>query len=514
MSLSLSEMDLSKLSPEARKEIDKHLWYLRPFEQWLPATAPASWVWNWPHQKYLYKILEKVTNGECKRLIISMPPRHCKTETVTVRYPMYRLFRDNTTRICIACYNADQANKYSRKALAIARTLNIPLSSTRCSAEEWETASGGGVMARGSVSGGVTGNGFDVILIDDPIKSRQEAESITYRNSCWEWYKDDLHTRLEPGASIIIIQTRWHEDDLVGRILASDDAPNWAVVNLPALAEKDDPLGRPIGMPLCPDRFDLEALHDQLVSLKSYGFNALYQGHPSPPSGNIFKRSWWRFWYKKNGAIPKPVSVLTDDGTYVDCEQMPLPDKRSAGVQSWDCTFKDKTTSDFVVGQSFDRVGADIFLMEQVRERMGFVATQQAVIDLAKRHPHVNTRLIEDKANGSAIIETLQHQLSVLAVNPAGGKIARASAVSPMVEAGNVYLPHPTIAPWVDAFVDSFAAFPNGLFDDEEDCFSQACLRMQQTNYSGLFKPEGVMTEEQEWDLTIKRLTNRGTDDE
>lgn len=417
------------------------------FRCWLPRTAPASWVWDWPHQRLIFRYLQAVSENEINRLIINLPPRHTKTETITVRYPIYRLVLDPEIRTVIGSYSQTQANKYSRKARALARMMGVELSSERSATEEWETAAGGGMHARG-VGSGVTGNGYDLILIDDPVKSRLEAESEAYRDRVWDWYRDDLYTRLEPAGALIIVMTRWHEDDLVGRILSSDDAPQWTVLNLPALAEEDDPLGRNLGEALCPQRFDVNALLDRKRVLGSYGFNALYQGHPSPPEGSLLQRNWWQYY--------------TLPGTRFD-----------AVFSSWDCAFKDANDSDFVVGQVWGRRGADCYLLDQVRGRMGFVATRQAIKAQKQKWPQINALYIEDKANGAAIIETLRHEIpGVIAVNPEGGKVSRVQAISPMIEAGNVYLP--AQAPWVGDFVDECATFPNAAHDDQVDAMSQA----------------------------------------
>ena len=300
---------LSRLSPQELAELDALL--LRPetplFRDWLPQVSP-TYRWDWPHLRYLQDRLQRVADGSLKRLIISCPPRHGKTEQGTVRYPVYRLVQNLHTRVIIAAYNATLARKFSRKARRIARALHLPLSTERDAAEEWETLQGGGVRAVG-VGEGVTGQGADLILIDDPVKSREEAESEVYRDKTYDWYTDDLYSRCEPNAAIVITMTRWHEDDLVGRILASEDAGQWEVVNLPALAEANDPLGRTEGQALCPDRYDETALAGIQRVQTAYSFGALYQGHPTAREGSMFPRdriqivdeapagmNWVRFW--------------------------------------------------------------------------------------------------------------------------------------------------------------------------------------------------------------------------
>ena len=262
------------------------------FLAWLKQVSPTM-TWEWKHQVYIYKRLRRVSEGLCKRLMIFLPPRHGKSELVTVRYSAWRLKQDPTLNIILGSYNQRLANRFSRKIRRVltddAAQLRIadcgmriedtesaanaisdssqqnkrrntitpanpqsairdpqsndspfPFTHRRANSEaEWETSQGGGLRAVG-VGGGVTGFGAGLIIIDDPVKSRAEAESPTYRDNIWDWFNDDLYTRLEPEGAIILIQTRWHEDDLAGRLLREsreEGGEHWEVVNLPALAE-------------------------------------------------------------------------------------------------------------------------------------------------------------------------------------------------------------------------------------------------------------------------------------
>src|SRR6185369_2890471 len=206
-------------------------------------------------------------------------------------YPVYRLRLDPALRVVVGAYNATLASKFSRKARRIALAAGVALSDERTAVEDLETTAGGGMRAVG-VGGGITGQGGDLIVIDDPVKSREEAESEVYREKVWSWYTDDLYTRLEPGGAMILIMTRWHMDDLAGRILASEGAAKWTVVNLPALAVENDALGRAMGEALCPERYDeaaLEAIKSE-GGMSAYSFAALYQQDPRPRDGNMFPR--------------------------------------------------------------------------------------------------------------------------------------------------------------------------------------------------------------------------------
>lgn len=258
------------------------------YRAWNERVRPAM-RWDWPHIVTLQAALDRVVAGELRKLIVEIPVRHGKSETGTIGFPAHLLDEDPARRVIIGSYNATLATKFSRKARKVASEAGVALSEERNAADDWETTAGGGVRAVG-VGGGVTGSGGDFILVDDPIKSREEAESAVYREKVWDWFTSDLLTRLEPGGAIVVTMSRWHEDDLTGRILASEDAPNWEVIRLPALAEADDPLGRSVGAALCPDRFDEAALAAIRLAIGEYPFASLYQQAPQPRQAGMFPR--------------------------------------------------------------------------------------------------------------------------------------------------------------------------------------------------------------------------------
>jgi predicted phage terminase large subunit-like protein len=412
------------------------------FENWLTQVSP-NFTWSWDHLRFIREHLDDITAGTLSRLVITVPPRHGKSELGTIRYPVFRLQQDPSQRVVIAAYSQTLANTFSRKARRIAQDL-LTLASDRKAVEQWDTIEGGGLRAVG-VGAGITGLGANLILIDDPVKSREEAESEAYRERVWNWYRDDLYTRLEPSGAVVLTMTRWHEDDLAGRILNSDDASSWTVVNLPAIAEDNDPLQRLPGTALCPERYDLDALNDRRRVLGEYGFNALFQQRPSPPAGGLFKRSWWQTYRE----LPQLERVIT----------------------SWDLTFKDGPNTDYVVGMVIGQLGASFYLLDVIRDRMDITETLPAIVNTFNRYKPVAT-IVEDKANGPAVIAMLKRQVpGLIAINPQGGKFSRAAAISPLIEAGNVHLPERSS--WASALIEEAAAFPNAAHDDQVDALSQ-----------------------------------------
>jgi predicted phage terminase large subunit-like protein len=239
----------------------------------------------------------------------------------------------------------------------------------------------------------------------------------------------------------------------------------------------EDPRTEP-GELLCADRFDDEVVADMEKRLGSYGAAGQLQQRPSPEEGGIFKKNWWRFWVPA-GVTLSPVQVKLPDGSLYTCHQEPLPDVFTEQLQSWDMAIKDTASSAYVVGQVWARLKANKYLLDQDRDKRDMPGTLQAVRDLSAKWPRAHKKLVEDKANGPAVIQMLRTEIpGLIAVDPHGDKVARAKAISPEVEAGNYYLPHPAIAPWVKDLIEECANFPNSTYKDQVDTLTQAGIRM------------------------------------
>jgi len=419
------------------------------FDDWLTEVTPA-FTWNWKHLQHIRAELDKVTTGEIDRLILTMPPRHGKSEMVTVRYPAWVLEQDTDKRVIVGSYNQTLANKFSRKTRNIVRQ-RVALSKERTAADDWEIENGGGYRAVG-VGAGVTGMGADLIIIDDPVKNRQEANSQAYRDRVWDWYKDDLYTRLEPGGAIILIMTRWHEDDLAGRLLTSEDAGAWHIVNLPALAEDDDPLGRGPGQALCPERYDESALA-RLKTVLGNSFYALYQQRPTAPDGEFFRRQWFEI----VAAAP------------ADCKWVRYWDKAST-----------KGDGDYTVGALVGRSQDGLFYVTDIvrgqweageREK---IIRQTAEIDRTK-HGHVKIWHEQEAGGGgkdSAAATTRNLSGFVVESERAtGDKATRAEPMAAQAFAGNVKMVR---GAWNAGYLSELTTFPNGSHDDQVDASSGA----------------------------------------
>lgn len=410
------------------------------------------------------------------RLIIVMPPQEGKSQRVSRRFPTWVLAGQPNTRIAIASYEHSVARRWGRLIRddinAHATQLQMRVRRDLSAQSEWQLSGyQGGVYAVG-IGGALTGRPVDLLVIDDPIKDRKQADSEVYRDAVWDWWTDVGSTRLAPGAPVALILTRWHEDDLAGRLLKAEDGHLWKVLRIPAEADHDpaagetDPLDRQPGEFMTSARGrTAEQWKAKRVSVGSRSWQALYQGRPSSPEGTMFKRDDW-------ATYDRPLWLVRDDGSRYVTHYDEL-------LISWDMTFKDTKGTDLVVGQVWMRRGADAYLLDQVRDRMDFVRTLREFRGLAARWPQAVLKLVEDKANGPAVISMLGRKVpGIVPEEPQGSKEARAAAVSPLQEAHNVWIPDPELAPWVDDFIEECAGFPTAAHDDQVDTMSQALNRL------------------------------------
>jgi hypothetical protein len=267
-------------------------------------------------------------------------------------------------------------------------------------------------MVTAGVGGPITGKGGDLLIIDDVLKNAEDAASPTIKQKIWDWYVTTFVTRAEaPDTPMVLIMTRWAVDDLAGRILDSEDGPNWRVVSLPGLAEEGDPIGRVEGQALWPEKFDEEFYADRRKTMGKVAFGALYQQRPVPEEGLAIPPEWWQ-WYDKE------------------------PEAFDEILFSWDTTFKDLATSDFVCGGAWGRVGAGYYLLDIVHERMNTPETMRQIRAMRLRRPDGRRTLIE------------------------------------LIEAGQVFLPRANR--YAKELVKEFKDFPNGKHDDYVDMSTQA----------------------------------------
>jgi predicted phage terminase large subunit-like protein len=400
------------------------------------------------------------------RAIVNMPPQFGKSSLTSLWAPVWYVNRHPERHIAIVSHEQHHAIRWGRAARdAIAHNpdaFSVRLANVTA-ASEWHTTSRGICVSRG-IRGSLTGRSAHLLVIDDPFSGPVEAHSRQHRDMVWDWWLSVARLRLQPGSIVLLVMTRWHEDDLAGRLLSDEwegDPSEWETLRLAALAEPDDPLDRDEGDPLLRPQADqtpsdarteLEGIR---TSIGPYFWSALFQQRPSEPEGSILKASWWQFYDR-------------------------LPQNFDTVVHSWDMAFKATDSSSYVVGQVWGRTGADCWLLDQVRGRWNYPDTKRRVSELADRWPDYSHILIEEKANGPAVIDDLSGEVRGLVPrNPEGDKTQRAHGVSGTVEAGNVHLPSPEHAPWVREFVQECADFPHGAHDDQVDTMTQALFELR-----------------------------------
>lgn len=440
-----------------------------------------------PALALLDEVVVRAMRTPDSRTIITMPPQEGKSERVTKTGTLWGLTEDPDLRFAIVAYNQPLAETFGRdirNSIQVNNgdedTLDLGLRVARDngSAKRWSLAGHtGGVICVG-IGGGLTGRPVEVLMIDDPIKDQKQADSEPYREAASNWFKAVAETRLAPGAPIILIQTRWHEDDLAGRLLSGEDSDRWELINIPAQADYDpdkgetDPLGRQPGEWMVSARGRTKLQWEaKRIAVGSRVFTSLYQGRPNPEAGNVWQRQHWQRYYEQ-------LWTVRPDGSY----QINGMDEI---IQSWDMAFKDTKSSDWVVGQVWARRGADVFLIYQIRRRMSFTETLTQFQTVCRMFPQAKAKLVEDKANGTAVINSLRSKIpGLIPVNPTDSKYGRAVAVAPFIESGNVLLPWDgadggiALFDDVESLIDEAAGFPNGTHDDQVDATSQALSRL------------------------------------
>lgn len=418
---------------------------------YLRDTLPRTWTPDAAHIRLIAEHLDKVERGEIDRLAIHMPPRHGKSETVTYRFPVRWLERNPTSNVLVTGYNERFARKFGRRCRNLARERGI-VGDDKTASDEWETVKGGLLMTRG-VGSPPTGTGFNLIVIDDPVRRREDAESEGLREKVWDWYTDDLYSRLEPGGAIVLIMTLWHEDDIGARAVASEPG-RWTVLKLPALATDDDALGREPGRALWSARYDekaLERIRDVMRKTDGErGFEALYQQNPTPREGSFFK-------------VGKLEIVEA------------LPAKLRL-ARAWDKA-SSEGTGNYSAGV---KMGADeegiFYIADVVRGQWSTDVRNAAIRQTAQLDgKEVKIRGPQDPgAAGKSDAEAFVKLLAGFPVRTApvsGDKTLRADPFSAQVNAGNVKL---LKGDWNKDFIEELRQFPAGKNDDQVDAAADA----------------------------------------
>ena len=464
-----------------------------------------------PHLRHLSDRLAQAVHdveaGQSRFLAVSMPPRSGKSTLASVHLPLWVLRRHPSWRVGLLSHSPLLATSWGRQVRREVERhrdqLGLRIARDAGAVSEWQTEQGGGVMSR-SVGQSVTGFGFRVACLDDLTKDFAAAHSQAARDAVWDWYLANAYTRLEPPFLVLAIATRWHGDDFLGRVLSPEhqgDPGVWEQIVFPAIAQTGDALGRNPGDPLLSPLVNetreqaLERWEGVRAAVGPYVWQALYQQDPAPAEGAIFNIGAFRYWTHDRELAAQSGAV------WLRREEI------AAGeiIDSWDTAFKGGDSSDFVVGQRWARVGRYRVLLAQQRGRWTFTQTVAAMRAWAGPDPsgvvspfggRVGVRLVEDSANGPAIIDALRDEVTGIRPWTArGSKESRYRAVTPEVERGEVLLPLPSEAGngWVSGLLGELREAPHGKHDDAADALAQALLFFGDGGGGVVTVPSGVV---------------------
>jgi predicted phage terminase large subunit-like protein len=456
----------AKLAIESRDDYLKFVKFTMPDVE-EPENIEISMFKDSKHHRALAKVLEKVERGHIPRLIVTLPPRHGKTELISRRFIPWLLGRDQYRNIIFATYNEPFSQDIGSDCRNIMQSPSFkqvfPKFRFRAGglSREKLQSQDGGMAAFVGRGGSITGRGADVLIIDDPIKDAEEAQSPALRQKLWDWFTQVAMTRLMTKfACVVVVHTRWHEDDLIGRLTdpsnpcySEMEAAKWKIINLPAIAIENDPLGRAAGEALWPERFDLEFLN-AARSLDAKGFSALYQQQPSPDDGDLF-RSDWITTYERN---QKPADLriyaasdhaIGEDKTRNDATVMII-----GGVDSYGDLY--------ILDVWWEKAGADkqveamLRLAKQYKPMLWFAERGHITKSIA---PFLRKRMQEE-----------QNYFSIEEVTPVANKVQRAQSIMGRMSMKKVKFPKH--APWLMAARDELLKFPNARHDDFVDALA------------------------------------------
>jgi predicted phage terminase large subunit-like protein len=418
------------------------------------------------HIQLLIAHLQDVSAGRVKRLMVSMPPRHGKSLTTTQLFPCSYLGRHPDKNGVIATYSGSLATEFGRK---VQRTVTddmhraifpeARLMRGQGAAERFDLELGGSFYATGR-DGSLTGRGADLLIIDDLIKDAQEARSPSVQRACRDFYERVALTRLSPEGSIILVGTRWGRGDLFDYLLEEQKQENWKVINLPAIAEPNDPLGRAEGEALWPEKFSVKHLKGKRVEMGALAFGCLYQGRPAESEGLIFKLEWWQRYSQ-------------------------LPQLKRA-ILSLDSAFKTGAQNDYSAIQLWGEAETGFYLLHAWKQRVDYPTLKRTLLSFYDQW-RPSEVLIEDAASGQSLIQDLRAatSLPVRPVKVDKDKESRAQACTGMLEAGRVFIP--AAAPWLDSFLDELGSFPTAAHDDQVDACTMALNHLRGRGDSWLF---------------------------
>ena len=438
------------------------------FREYIPLVSRRFKFFR--HVDVLVDNLERVVDGSLRRLMVFMPPRHGKSECITRLFSGYFVSRFPEREVGMASYSGEMAYGFSRHARGFYEEGGGSLAPDASAIREWRTPAGGGLWAAG-VGGPLTGRGFHLGIVDDPVRGSEEADSDSQRRKLHDWYTSVFHTRSEPDAALVVVCTRWHQEDLAGWLLnqEAEAQEGWHILHFDAIHEEKSPEfprtctvqpdWREVGEALCPERFPLDVLEAKRRTMGTRAFGALYQQTPTPPDGLFFKGSWFE-----------------------TVDQSP---DRARRIRYWD-TAGSEGRGDYTVGVLMSKHNGTFFVEDVVRgqwspgRRDGHIlATAEADRQRYGRCGGVGVWLESEAGVAGADRTQATTRLlaghSVRSERPTGSKVVRADPFAAQCESGNVKV---VGGPWNTAFLDELCSFPYSRNDDQVDAASGAFNRL------------------------------------
>ena len=422
---------------------------------------------NWGHHQIIANAFQDIAFGDKKRLIINMPPRHTKSEFASYLFPAWMIGRNPKMKIMQVSHNAELASRFGSKVRNLMNSReykqifgDVTLREDSKAKGRWETNHGGEYFAAG-VGGSITGRGADLLIIDDP-HTEQDSLSDSAMERTYDWYLSGPRQRLQPGGSIVLVMTRWAQDDLTGRLIKAENEPKadkWEKISFPALLGEDDNV-----QPVWPEYWSLDELEKVKASISIRNWSAQYMQNPTSEEGAILKREWWQPWEEE--WIPALKHV----------------------IQSYDTAFGKKQTADFSAITTWgvfylnDDAPASLILLDAKKGRYDFPELKQVAMEQYK-YWDPDTVIVEAKASGQPLTDELRKMgIPVVNFTPSKGndKHTRVNSVAPLFESGMIYAPNQEFA---EEVIEECAAFPFGDHDDLVDSTTQAIMRFRQGGF-------------------------------
>lgn len=444
------------------------------FREFVVAADPRFIIYR--HCELIIDKLQQLYDGDFNKLLVQMPPRHSKSYLGTLLFPAFYLHNNPDHNLILTACSADLARgKFSVELREFMQQppINMEFGATK-GKDIWRTENGGSVLAVGS-GGTMIGYGAQLFIIDDPVRTRDEAASPLMQSKLYDWYQSVLVTREEPNAKTVFIMQRWHDQDLAGRILETE-GDSWEVLSLPAIAnDEDDPLGRELGEALCPERYPLSKLQERQTEMGHTFFEAMYQQNPVPEGGAMFKSEYARYFEYVDS------DLLSLDGRIVDLNEC---------VHFLACDLAQTTgrNSDFsvIMHVAVDKNG-DLMILQIKKGKWKATRTEKEILDATTAHPNIRFVVIERSVGSIPSIEQIQPRFPVRDPAPTTKKSVRAIPAQVHQERGKIWTPNPDEHHWVVEFEHELYRFPASKNDDQVDALSWAVMHIKEGGGDGAF---------------------------